>query len=88
MISIPVAYLYFSTSKQSPNLQRPLGISNTPMGIVPQPQPTLSAPYLLQKIPRPLLHPQFPAQPNPNPNNRLVQLVQIVKISDYEIEQK
>lgn len=72
----------------STNWQRPLGISNTPIGIGPQPQSALSAPYPLQQNPQPLMHPQLPAQPNPNPNNRPVRLVQIVEISDYEIEQK
>jgi len=58
------------------------------MGTGRQPQPILSIPYPLQQNPQPLLCTQLPAQSNPNPNNRLVQLVQIVKISDYEIEQK
>ena len=57
------------------------------MGIGPQPQPT-SAPYPLQKNPQPLLHPQLPAQPNLSPNNKLVQLVQIVENSDYELNKK
>lgn len=58
------------------------------MGTGRQPQPTLSNPYSLQQNPQCLLRTQFPAQSNPNPNNRLVELVKIVKISDYEIEQK
>ena len=32
----------------STNWQRPLGISNVPLGTGPQPQPALSAPYTLQ----------------------------------------
>ena len=58
------------------------------MGADPQLQPALSTPYTLQQNPQPLLWPQFPAQPNPNPNNRPVQLVQIIESSDYEVEQK
>ena len=57
---------------QSTNWQRLLGISNTPMGTGPQPQPTLLAPYPLQKNPQPLMRPQLLAQSNPNPNNILV----------------
>ena len=54
----------------------------------PQPQPTLSAPYPLQQNPQPLLHPQILAQPNLNPNNESVQLVQIVENLDLETKQK
>ena len=44
-----------------------------------QAQPTLQAPLQLPQNPQPQMRPQLPAQPNPNPNNRRVQLMQIVK---------
>jgi len=58
------------------------------MGMGPQPQPTLSAPYTLQQNPKPILRPQLPAQLNPNPNNRPVQLVHIIENLEYETEHK
>lgn len=69
----------------SSNWQRPLGITNPPMGMGPQPQPILPAPYPFHKNPQPLMCPQLPAQPNPNPNNKLVQLIQIVENSDPQV---
>lgn len=72
----------------STNWHRPLGISNVPLGMGPQPQPALLAPYTLQQNSQPLLRPQLPTQPNPNPNNRPVQLVQLIENPKYEIEQK
>jgi len=42
-------------------------------------QPTLPA---LQQNPQSNLRSQLPAQPNPNPNNRLVQSVQIIETSE------
>lgn len=81
-----------TSTSQNPNWslnwQWLLGISNAPMGTSPQPEPSLSPPYTLQQNPQPLMCPQFLAQPNLNPNNRLVQLVQIIESSDYEIEKK
>ena len=56
-----------------------MGLTNQPMGMAPQAQPTLQAPLQLPQNPQPQMRPQLPAQPNPNPNNRRVQLVQIVK---------
>lgn len=56
------------------------------MGADPQPQPALSAPYTLQQNSQTLLHPQLLAQPNPNPNNKPIQLVQIIENPEYEIE--
>jgi len=50
-----------------------------PVGTMLLPQPTLPA---LQKNPQSNLRPQLPAQPNPNPNNRLAQSIQIVETSE------
>ena len=47
--------------------------------MIPLPQPTLPAPYTLQQNPRTNLRLQLPAQPNPNPNNRPVQSIQIIE---------
>ena len=47
-----------------------------PVGTILLPQPTLPA---LQQNPQSNMRPQIPAQPNPNPNNRLVQSVQIIE---------
>jgi len=47
-----------------------------PVGTIPLPQPTLSA---LQQNPQSNLRPQLRAQPNPNPNNRPVQSLQIIE---------
>lgn len=46
------------------------------VGTIPLPQPTLPA---LQQNPQSNLRPQLPAQPNPNPNNRQVQSLQIIE---------
>ena len=56
------------------------------MGTVPLPQPNLLAPYTLQQNPQPNIWPQLAAQPNLNPNNRLIQLVQIFVSLDPEVE--
>ena len=56
------------------------------MGTVPMPQPTLLAPYTLQKNPQPNIRPQLLAQPNPNPNNKPIQSIQIIEILDPEVE--
>jgi len=55
------------------NWQRPM---HQPIGTIPLPQPTLPA---LQQNPQSNLRPQLPAQPNPNPNNRPVQSLQIIE---------
>eukprot|EP00253_Pinus_taeda_P014007 PITA_14007 len=55
------------------NWQRP---TQQPVGNIPFPQPTLPA---LQQNPQSNLRPQLPTQPNPNPNNRLVQALQILE---------
>eukprot|EP00253_Pinus_taeda_P017670 PITA_17670 len=55
------------------NWQRP---TQQPVGNIPFPQPTLPT---LQQNPQSNLRPQLPAQPNPNPNNRSVQALQILE---------
>jgi hypothetical protein len=62
-----------------------MGMTNQPMGMAPQSQPTLQAPLQLPHNPQLQLHPQLPAQPHPNPNNRPAQLVQIIENVDGEI---
>ena len=52
-----------------------------PAGSIPFPQPTLPA---LQQNPQSNLRPQLPAQPNPKPNNRPVQSIQIIDTSEIE----
>ena len=52
-----------------------------PAGSIPLPQPTLPA---LQQNPQSNLRLQLPAQPNPNPNNRPVQSIQIIDTSEIE----
>jgi len=47
-----------------------------PVGNIPLTQLTLPA---LQQNPQSNLRPQLPAQPNPNPNNRPVQSLQIIE---------
>ena len=47
-----------------------------PVGTILLPQPTLP---VLQQNPQSNLRPQLPAQPNPNPNNRLFQSLQIIE---------
>ncbi len=54
-----------------------------PVGTIPLPQPTLPA---LQQNPQSNLRPQLPAQPNPNPNNRSVQSVQIIETLEVEVD--
>jgi hypothetical protein len=46
-----------------------MGLTNKPMGMAPQASPTLQDPHQLPQNPQPQMHPQLPAQPNPNPNN-------------------
>jgi hypothetical protein len=79
----PYPSQWTSTTAQAPNWnqnwQCPMGLTNQPMGMAPQAQPTLQAPLQLPQNPQPQMCPQLPAQPNPNPNNRPVQLVQIVE---------
>jgi len=53
---------------------------------IPLPQPTLLAPYTIQQNPQSNLRPQLLAQPNPSPNNRSVQYVQIIKTSELETD--
>jgi len=53
---------------------------------MPLPQPTLLAPYTLQQNPQTNLRQQLPAQPNPNPNNKLVQSIQIIEGPELETE--
>jgi hypothetical protein len=60
-------------------------MTNQPMEMARQAQPTLQAPLQLPHNPQPQIHPQLPAQPNPNPNNRPVQLVQIIENLEGEI---
>ena len=62
------------------NWQRPM---HQPVGTMLLPQPTLPA---LQQNPQSNLRPQLPAQPNPNPNNRLVQSVQIIETSEIGVD--
>lgn len=57
---------------------------NQATGTIPLPQPTLPTPYTIQKNPLSNLRPQLPAQPNPNPNNKLVQFLQIIKTPELE----
>jgi hypothetical protein len=66
------------------NWQRLVGINNQPMGMAPQTQPTLQAPLQLPQNPQSQLHPQLPAQPHPNPNNRPTQLIQIMENGEGE----
>ena len=54
-----------------------------PVGTIPLPQPTLPA---LQQNPQSNLRPQLPAQPNPNPNNRPVQSIQIIDTSETGLD--
>ena len=61
-----------------------MGLTNQPMGMVPQSQPTLQAPLQFPQNPQPQMYPQLPAQPNLNPNNKPAQLLQIVKILEGE----
>jgi hypothetical protein len=60
-----------------------MGMTNQPMGIAPQ--PTLQALLQFPQNPQTQMHPQLPSQPNPNPNNRPAQLVQIVENLEGEI---
>jgi len=62
------------------NWQRPI---NQPVGTIPLPQNTLQA---LQQNPQSNLRPQLPAQPNPNPNNRPVQSIQIIETPKLETD--
>ena len=50
------------------------------MGTGPLPQPTLT----LQQNPQMNIRPQLPAQPNPNPNNKPIQSIQIIEGLDPE----
>eukprot|EP00253_Pinus_taeda_P026992 PITA_26992 len=54
-----------------------------PVGTIPLPKPTLPT---LQQNPQSNLRPQLPAQPNPNPNNRPVQSVQIIETPEVEYQ--
>jgi hypothetical protein len=67
------------------NWQRHVGINNQPMGMAPQTQPMLQAPFQLSQNPQSQLRPQLPAQPHPNPNNRPAQLVHIMENGEGEI---
>jgi len=59
---------------------------NRPAKTIPLPQPTLLVPYTLQQNPHTNLTPQLPAQPNPNPNNRLAQSLQIIEAPKLETQ--
>ena len=52
-------------------------------GTIPLPQPTLPS---LQQNPQSNLRPQLPTQPNPNPNNRPVQSLQIIETSETGLD--
>jgi hypothetical protein len=54
------------------------------MGVSPQTQPMLQAPLQLSQNPQSQFHPQLPTQPNPNPNNRPTQLIQIMENGEGE----
>jgi hypothetical protein len=77
-----------SMTSQNPNwnqnCQHPMGITNQPIWMAPQTQPTLQAPLQLPQNPQPPLRPQLPTQPHPNPNNRPTQLIQIMENGEGE----
>ena len=56
---------------------------NRPVGTIPLSQTTVPA---LQQNPYSNLRPQLPAQPKPNPNNRLVQSIQIIETPELETD--
>ena len=56
-----------------------MGMANLLIGAGIQNQPTLPTPYPVDHNQQPAIRPQFPAQPNPNPNNKPVQLIQIIE---------
>jgi hypothetical protein len=60
-------------------------MTNQPMGMTPQAQPTFQAPLQVPHNPQPQIRPQILAQPNLNPNNRPTQLMQIVENLEGEI---
>lgn len=60
-------------------------MGNLPTGAGTQ---KLPAPYPIQHNQQPVIRPQLPAQPNPNPNNRPVQLIQIIEDPKPNNEQK
>jgi hypothetical protein len=62
-----------------------MGMTNQPMGMAPQTQPTLQSPLQLPQNPQSQLHPQLPTQPHPNPNNIPAHLVQIMENMEGEI---
>ena len=59
-----------------------MGMNNQPMGMTSQTQPPLKTPL---PLPQSQLHPQLPAQPHLNPNNRPTQLIQIMESGEGEI---
>jgi hypothetical protein len=59
-----------------------MGMNNQPMGMTSQTWPMLQTPF---PLPQSQLRPQLPAQPHPNPNNRLAQLIQIMESGEGEI---
>jgi hypothetical protein len=61
-----------------------MGINNQPMGMAPQTHPTLQEPLQLPQNPKSQLHPQLPAQPHSNTNNRPTQLIQIMENGEGE----
>jgi hypothetical protein len=61
-------------------------MTSQPMGMAPQAHPTLQAPLQLPQNSQPQIFPQLPAQPNPNPNDKPSQLVQIVENFEGEIK--
>jgi hypothetical protein len=63
-----------------------MGLTNRPMGMAPQDQPTLQDPLQLPQNPQPQMRPQLLVQPNPNLNNKPVQLVQNVDNLEGEIK--
>jgi hypothetical protein len=62
-----------------------MGMTNQPMGMAPQTQPTLQSLLQLPQNPQSQLCPQLLAQLHPNPNNRPAQLIQIVENVEGEI---
>jgi hypothetical protein len=61
-----------------------MGINNQPMGMAPQIQATFQSPLQLPQNPQSQLCTQLPAQPHPNPNNRLAHLIHIIENGEGE----
>ena len=65
-----------------------MGMVNLLIGAGTQNQATLAAPYPIHHNQKPAIRSQLLAQPNPNPNNRLVQLIHIIENPKPNAEQK